>query len=134
MIPNGIVTFRNTETGEHRTFRMSTQKMDSKFAPGKRIISLLVGSDNTSDYKGFGFITDSNDRIALWKKNAESKTFLYYKLLIENAFGKPADGHNRFYKYEMLLEKYCLRCNRLLTHPESIESGIGPECSKRLAA
>lgn len=26
----------------------------------------------------------------------------------------------------------CFRCNRFLTNPESIETGIGPECRKKI--
>lgn len=33
--------------------------------------------------------------------------------------------------YTMLLEGRCVICNRPLTDPESIRSGIGPTCAKR---
>jgi hypothetical protein len=31
--------------------------------------------------------------------------------------------------YTVQLSKRCLRCNRTLTTPESLERGIGPECA-----
>jgi hypothetical protein len=42
---NGTYTI-TSPTGEHRTFRIKTQKDDARFAPGKRTIALLTGSDN----------------------------------------------------------------------------------------
>lgn len=51
---NGKLTFHNSRTGEHRTFQVKTQDADAKFAPGERIVSLLVGNDNQNDYRGFG--------------------------------------------------------------------------------
>ena len=39
-----------------------------------------------------------------------------------------------FYKdnngFEIMHEGRCCRCNRTLTHPDSIKTGIGPECAK----
>lgn len=34
--------------------------------------------------------------------------------------------------FAMLLDKRCMRCNRRLTNPVSIETGIGPECANRM--
>jgi hypothetical protein len=34
--------------------------------------------------------------------------------------------------YRLLVEGTCVRCNRRLTTPESIESGIGPVCAGRV--
>ena len=54
VIPNGEITLTNRETGEHRTFRIRTNKEDARFAPGERVIALLTGPDNTTSYTGFG--------------------------------------------------------------------------------
>ena len=51
----------------------------------------------------------------------------YADLLVSLAKGEEIDGH------ELLVSRHCLRCNRVLTTPESIESGVGPECAKREA-
>ena len=61
---NGTITIYNPATDAHRTFRIRTQPDDSDFAPGQRVVSLLVGPDNESDYQGFGFV--SYGRIAVW--------------------------------------------------------------------
>ena len=51
---NGRFTVTSTKTGEHRTFRIRTQPDDAKFAPKERVITLLIGPDNESSYKGTG--------------------------------------------------------------------------------
>ena len=128
---NGTYTIRNKETGEHRTFRVKTQKDDSTFAPGKRIVALLSGPNNESDYKGFGFVND--DRIAVWTKlrGYEKKSaYDWYAIML---WELATDTKSRWHEnYEVLLEKKCIRCNRKLTHPESLNTGVGPECAKRI--
>jgi len=58
---NGRYTVESTETGEHRTFWVRTQPADAEFAPGKRVVSLLTGSqnDDPSCYTNFGFVDDA---------------------------------------------------------------------------
>lgn len=130
-IHNGFLTVTNQSTGEHRTFRVRTQKDDAKFAPGERIVSLLIGPDNTSDYQGFGFVKD-NGWIILWKRNRTPQYEGLAKALRlasralergEDTFTTPRAT------YSVQLSKRCLRCNRTLTTPESLSRGIGPECA-----
>jgi hypothetical protein len=110
---NGVFTFRNPKTGGHRTFQVKCQPKDSNFAPGQRVVSLLVGPDR--EFQQFGFVTD---RVHLWKKYRDSPNFTFYaKMLVE-----PKD-------MEVLAEVSCRVCNRPLTTPESILSGIGPICA-----
>lgn len=136
MIPNGIYTFTNAKS-EHRTFRIKSQKPDAKFAPGKRIAALLTGSDNEKNYTGFGFI-ETNDTVSVWTSRRYPKSpFVYYAKMIEAA-GKVVDlqaevttanvvlenGH----VYKLMASRRCMVCNRTLTDPESIKTGIGPVC------
>jgi hypothetical protein len=147
---NGKLSFRNLETGEHRTLRISTQKDDAKFAPGQRIVSLLTGADNDSDYTGFAF-ADDNTGIRIWRKK-RSGPFPWYALMVDAYFRGSAsaesgargilidddsirivlaDGSEK--TYVVHLERKCSRCNRTLTVPESIDAGIGPICLAKLA-
>jgi hypothetical protein len=77
-------------TGSHRTFRIRTERRRppgrGSDLVGKRIVSLLTGSDNESSYTGFGFVeealgvldsgghrhTRSIPRIVVWKRLAHS--------------------------------------------------------------
>jgi len=128
---NGTFTIQNKTTGEHRTFRIKTQKDDARFAPSKRIVSLLTGPDNTSDYKGFGFVDDNG--IYVWTKNKgvnEKSKYEWYAIMLWQLANNPESRWHE--KYSISIEKRCLRCNRVLTHPESLLIGIGPECASKL--
>jgi hypothetical protein len=114
---NGIITVFNSKTGGQRTFKIKTQKKDSKFAAGQRIIYLLVGPNNESDYRGFGFV--NNYGISLWSKN-RTEQFLKFKVLLENP--------EKFPYMEFHHEGKCRVCNKTLSTRESIINGIGPVC------
>lgn len=116
---NGCITIRSIRTGEHRTVKISTVQRGK--LEGKRIVSLLTGPDNESSYDGFGFV-DGN-RITVWQR----KRTAFFETL-----ARMIESPDRFAgKAEYRAEGRCIRCNRKLTHPESIDSGIGPECAKR---
>lgn len=132
---NGTYTIENPHTGNHRTFKISTQPDDAAFAPGQRIIELLIGENNETDFKGFGFVTDSG--IKVWKrfqgtKDCASVHEQYANMVWSMGTEGEASGYAKK-GLKLLLEKRCLRCNRKLTTPESIERGIGPECAAKLA-
>lgn len=127
---NGVKTIQSPN-GEHRTLDISTQKEDANFAPGKRIISLLVGPNNNADYKGFGFVTD--DGIRVWQKlrSTDGKPSTY-EWLGHMLWSLATEGDaSRFYRmgYRLLEENTCIKCNRRLSTPESILRGIGPVCA-----
>jgi len=118
---NGTITVSNPNSGNHRTFKIRTQKLDAKFAPGKRIVSLLTGEDNGSDYTSFGFVSDTG-KISLWRKFYDTK---YEKLaeLLEYP-----DRAIALWGMEYQWAAKCRVCNHELTDPISISLGIGPTC------
>ena len=137
LIPNGCWTISGPRG--HRTFDVSTQSEKEEFAPGKRIVALLTGPDNTAtgDWTSFGFVSDHGDRINVWKKyrgspDHPSEHEAYAKML-PFLFGCPPEGgaHINGAIYAIQGEKTCLRCNRRLTTPQSLADGIGPECKAK---
>lgn len=132
---NGKYTIQNRVTGKHRTFMVKTQAADAKFAPGTRVVALLAGPDNDSDssYQGFGFV--NVDGIRVWtakrgtpdgKKSAwEHYAAMLWSLAVDAGHSEYAE------KYSLLSEGRCIKCNRVLTEPESIRTGIGPICADR---
>ena len=125
---NGTFTIQNRVTGEHRTFRVRTQKDDASFAPGKRTVALLKGNDNETSYTGFAFVTE--DGINVWSSKRGTVGYtayanLLWSLAIDGAFSEYAE------KYSITESRKCVRCNRKLTTPESLAAGIGPECAGR---
>lgn len=117
---NGKITVENTNRGTHRTFRIRTQKADAKFAPGERILGLLTGSDNESSYTQIGFVK-SDGRIILWRRY---QTQQYESLVGVLKRREHFESIGLVYHFE----GRCRVCNRALTTPESIRSGIGPVC------
>lgn len=119
---NGTWTIKNPATGNHRTFQVRTASADSKLA-GKRIVSLLTGPDNTEDYIGFGFVEKGGVRV--WRKH-EGTVFSQYGAMLTN-LPRVAEKHG----LQISASCCCRRCNRDLTTPESVASGIGPTCAEK---
>lgn len=127
---NGRYTIESTQTGLHRTFWIETQAPDAEFAPGKRVVSLLTGSqnDDPDSYTGFGFVDDVGVHVwpskcakgDLWVKFAD----MLWTLALDGAFSPWAEKGFRIHQ-----EGHCIRCNRVLTTPASIAAGIGPICA-----
>jgi hypothetical protein len=135
---NGRYTIESKSTGEHRTFWVETQPQDAEFAPGKRIVSLLTGSQNDDPncYTGFAFVDDGG--IHVWASkahagapagSAKGRWFqfadLLWTLALDGAFSPWAERGFRIHQ-----EGHCLKCNRVLTTPASIARGIGPICAE----
>jgi hypothetical protein len=124
---NGEITVYNPKTGEHRTFRVKTA-LKGKLK-GERILSLLVGSDNTADYKGFASVKPDG-MVRVWydyrganvKGAAKSIWERYADLLVR------ADHWAAKHGLEYLHSVKCRKCNHPLTDPISISLGIGPVC------
>lgn len=130
---NGTYTIHNTATDEHRTFSVRTQADDARFAPGKRIVALLTGPDNEEDYDGFAFVDDRG--VYVWRKKqgvaGKPTSYDVFAAMIWSLAtrGEVSEWFSRGYR--LLMEGRCIRCNRKLTHPDSIKTGIGPECAAR---
>lgn len=127
---NGRYTIESKQTGEHRTFWVRTQPADAEFAPGKRVVALLTGSQNDDPacYTNFGFVEESGIRIFPSKLMAGGPKWIQYAdllwtLALDGAFSHWADRG-----FTILMEGACCRCNRPLTTPASIKAGIGPIC------
>jgi hypothetical protein len=120
---NGTITLENNATGGHRTFKVSTVTNEESGLHGKRIISLLHGPDNTADYHGFGFVNPDGS-ICVWRKYNSNSTYGKYARILTDLENYPT--------ITVHFEGRCIRCNRKLTRPDSITSGIGPECAKKM--
>jgi len=116
---NGTITIQAPD-GRHRTFRIRRQPDNHQFAPGQRVLSLLTGPDK---WTGFAFVT--RDGIKLWRRFQTSAAYIRFTDLLDD----PEFFTNSGYKY--LFESRCRVCDRKLTTPESIRTGIGPVCGGR---
>jgi predicted nucleic acid-binding Zn-ribbon protein len=117
-----IVTLVSTKTGTRFTFKIKRGKGDT--AP--HFISLLSGPDNTSDYRYMATIFSGKDlrwtaKSTVNSDTPSSKAFAW-------AWGKLIQGVMPA-GLEVWHEGRCGKCGRRLTVPESILTGLGPECS-----
>lgn len=127
---DAFFTFKSA-TGEHFTFHVERPE---KFR-GEYFGQVFKGTDNADrrSYKYVGMVNDST--LTLRATNGskqygpDSKEFKVLAWALDIVAGrKPLrDG------YELRHAEKCGRCGRKLTNPESIRTGIGPECADKLA-
>lgn len=114
----------------HAEFRIKTQKETSTFFPGKRLVAVKDASE-LNQWGGASwrsFATVEADGSILQFRFRENENGAYVRLLtaLLASDGDVTVGDKR---YTMQVKRTCRICDRVLTRPDSIESGIGPECS-----
>lgn len=120
-----IFTIQNPGTGVRFTYRIKAKEVEA----GKTLhfVSVLTGPDNTNDYTFLGTIFDlatyrhgRKSRISEEAPSAKAFDWFFRRVTADRDFAPAVVNH----------EGRCCRCGRLLTVPESVSSGIGPECAK----
>lgn len=133
-VKNGTYTLVSEKSGEHRTLRIATVQNKQSGLYGRRIISMLVGPNNEADYIGFAFVEDDNT-LRVWGAFRGTLTAdIGNALMAVLVRGRvQADGSVRAegLRAHVLFKSACRVCNRPLTCPESIRTGIGPVCAGR---
>jgi hypothetical protein len=128
-----IFTIKSVKTGTRFTFRVQKAKKQNS-TKETYFCSLLNGPQNTSDYKFFGSIIKDTitGRIQFFysqkanRINSDAPSVIAFDHVINKLIAL-----NRYSsQLEVWHEGRCARCGRVLTVPESIESGIGPECAR----
>jgi hypothetical protein len=124
-----IFTVKNA-SGQHYTFKIRKPRPETPF-----FVSLLTGPDNTSSYTYLGLYNPDTLTIRLTSKSKYAEDSTPVKV-IRWAINKVALANGEVpvlpEGYAIQHEGRCCRCGRRLTHPESIETGIGPECAGRI--
>lgn len=116
-------TLRSLKTGIRYTYRVWARK-DGKV----HFVSLLRGPSNADDFAYMGCILEDGHFTlttkSRMKANAPSMVAWewFYRAMQTGGPMHPA--------LEVWHEGHCGRCGRLLTVPESIRLGLGPECLK----
>lgn len=127
---NARFTLKSGKTGQRVTYKV----MVSDDNPSIFFVYYLTGSDNENDYTYLGMVkTDPFGRpVFTLTRKSKLKTdsspvkALCWVLGHLTATTPVFPNHLEFWH-----EGRCCRCGRTLTVPESIESGMGPECAKR---
>jgi hypothetical protein len=122
-------TLSSKRTGARYTYRASAVAPGGdRLAPTNRFfLSLLTGPDNESNFTYLGLIEHDAFRLTAKSRLGEDTApvraarFFCRRVLQD---GVVPD------ELEVRHEGRCGRCNRKLTVPSSIDSGVGPECAK----
>lgn len=118
--------------GDRFTFRVRKCKWKSRFMADQSFLigEWMNGPDNEVNYVPMLAIDPAfliplvAPNAPLWISGAKPSNILRWVLKLIRNGEQPPPG------YEIRHAGRCGRCGRLLTVPESIETGLGPECSK----
>lgn len=117
---NGHLTIQSP-SGNHRTFRIWTGPTDD-WTQGRRVLSLL---SSQGVWVPFAWVTLQGEIRVFVKKQSQGLWTTYARML-QVPWGFMAKGATYHF------EGHCRRCNRILTHPDSLHRGLGPHCAKIL--
>jgi hypothetical protein len=127
---NAIFTVSNPE-GKRYTYRV---KQAAKRREGEAVVwfvGMLAGPNNHEDFRYLGLVTARGEvkhgHRSTWPEDSEAWKVAAWAIRLVMGDKAPPSG------YRIQHAGYCGRCGRMLTVPESIESGLGPECQKILA-
>lgn len=129
VVPNGFFKFSGVHGGLPIYLRVHTQREKSKFAPGQRIVSILIGENHNSisDYERFAFLDDSG--IYLWKRFKERDDL---QRLTQFLWACYAGEHSSAWANKLEVDKRCLICNHKLRNEVSWQRGMGDNCYKKV--
>jgi hypothetical protein len=114
------------EDGSHVTIRVnSLSPKQSRDGKRHQFASYLCGPINTSDYRRFAEIKGATFRVFSMYGQNYARQITALKILMGS------DNQTQYGKAYAKMATRCYRCGKLLTEPESIESGIGPICAGR---
>jgi hypothetical protein len=115
-----LFTFLNTRTENRFTFKVKKHKTDNIF-----FVSILTNPEVyqfIGSIKGEVFFHSKKSKISKDAQSVKVFDYVFFNL-----------NKNKLPEFiEIWHEGKCAKCGRTLTVPSSIESGFGPECSKRI--
>lgn len=126
-------TLAAKEGRTHYTFKITHKDATEDWAESY-FVALLTGRDNESDYTYLGKWHPDKVEVKLTRASKFTDDSLPVKL-IRRVLVRVFAGEGNLIEeagFRVHHEGKCGMCGRVLTVPESIERGIGPECWKRL--
>lgn len=129
---NAKFTLKNLLTDTRFTYKVTVPKDQKRTDRTIYFVSVLTGQDNESNFTYIGCIRlqpDMTWKFAYGRKSHISEgmySVVYFKRIFNELISERKDNQ----QIEFWHEGRCCCCGRALTVPESIESGIGPECAK----
>ncbi len=125
---NAKFTIKNIKNGNRFTYKVAAPKGSDKDDPNVFYVSVLTSNDNDNGYSYIGFIHKKKNVFIRGDKSKispDATSVIAFNFIFNEIIKNEINNVN----LEIWHEGKCCRCGRTLTVPESIESGIGPECS-----
>jgi hypothetical protein len=120
-------------TKPHYTYKVTHKEASGQYREAW-FVSLLTGPENTHDFTYMGMLDPENGKVNLTQKSRYPSDSwpvnLFQRSLLNVWNGTQRKIIDAGFKLHH--EGRCGRCGRALTVPTSVESGIGPECAKRM--
>lgn len=118
----------------HVTYRVTTPPDGAPNSGEIYFVSVLSGPDNEADYAYLGVLDPKTGSIRRTAKSRLAPDDFRFRLAVRVFLNILADNTQALTDagWKLHHEGRCGRCGRLLTVPESIETGIGPECAAKL--
>ena len=121
-----IFTIQNEKTGNRFTFKVRLAP-DTYKGQQTWFVSSLADSDNEGFYRYIGCIRAgtyraSNNLLTGMDRAYKAAGWFFPRLLAQHPLPPEVEVHHA---------NRCGRCGRLLTTPESILRGLGPECAEK---
>lgn len=119
-----VVTIQSGKTGKHFTYKFKKHSDKDLF-----FVKLLVGDDNNKDYRYVGCYFADTGHLHLVKPYKDTPELSHPASIRALSFlmRNLETLHPQLHVYH---SGRCARCGRLLTTPESIKKGLGPECER----
>ena len=127
---DAIFTLDTPDKG-HYTFRVTHLPANERW-PESYFVKMLTGPDNTKNYSYVGKLDPETGAVATTAKSAKFEGTFPHRLLNRILARVWADDHAAYtaHGYATHHAGFCGRCARVLTTPESVSRGYGPECIK----
>lgn len=121
---NATFTIRSAKTGTRYTYKIRQPGIGKPF-----FASVLSGQNNETDFDYIGFIPAATRDVLVAgaKGKPDAPSFKALAWTVSQLATKARIPE----QLEVFHEGRCCACGRKLTTPESILSGIGPECAKK---
>lgn len=119
-----VFTLANPASGVHFTYRIS--RKPSTRGPGD---VTFISWKRTHDFEYLGLLGDIDGVIAVTRKSPSDPAALKALNALQWALRLTWKGQALPAPADLKHMGLCGRCGRPLTHPESIDLGLGPDCA-----
>jgi hypothetical protein len=126
-----VFTLENKTTNNYVTFKIKQVKKNNKPIDGQFAVECKMLNDTQTGYVFLGFLNTITKRFNKHRRTPNDYQGFKVLFWLLSNLERLEDFSD---KQEIYHEGHCCKCGLPLTVPESIDSGIGPECNRKMLA